>query len=243
LRGAVQEQRMADLPKDRLESAPPFTSCGVDYFGPFLVKQATWEAWECQIRTVRNVLSSLLQDNGAQLDDESLRTLMCEAEAIVNSRPLTVDQLTDPESSGPLTPNHLLTMKSRVLLAPPGSFQSADLYCTRRWRRVQHLVNEFWSRWRKEYLVSLQQRQKWIYSRRNLQVDDIVIIKDDNAARNCWQLARVSATYPSLDGLVRKVQVALADSCCLDKDGKRSAPLRYLERPVKKLVLLMRAED
>jgi len=107
---------------------------------------------------------------------------------------------------------------------------------------VQHLVNEFWSRWRKEYLVSLQQRQKWTYSRRNLRVDDIVIVKDDNAARNCWQLARVSATYPSLDGLVRKVQVALADSC-LDKHGKRSAPLRYLERPVQKLVLLMRAED
>ncbi|KAK3743468.1 hypothetical protein QZH41_003291 [Actinostola sp. cb2023] len=334
LRGAVQEQRMADLPKDRLESAPPFTSCGVDYFGPFLVKVGRKEvkrygvlftcmasraihleiansldtdspinayrrfvsrrgpirqlrsdqgtnfvgarrqlkealaemdqdsvktellkdncdwiefkmnvpsashmggAWERQIRTVRNVLSSLLQDNGAQLDDESLRTLMCEAEGIVNSRPLTVDQLTDPESSGPLTPNHLLTMKSRVLLAPPGSFQSADLYCTRRWRRVQDLVNEFWSRWRKEYLVSLQQRQKWTYSRRNLRVDDIVIIKDDNAVRNCWQLARVSATYPSLDGRVRKVQVALADSC-LDKDGKSSAPLRYLERPVQKRI-------
>ena len=46
--------------------------------------------WERQIRTVRNVLASLLQDNGQQLDDESLRTLMCEAEAIVNSHPLTV---------------------------------------------------------------------------------------------------------------------------------------------------------
>ena len=55
--------------------------------------------WERQIRTVRNVLASLLQDNGQQLDDESLRTLMCEAEAIVNSRPLTVTQLTDPDSA------------------------------------------------------------------------------------------------------------------------------------------------
>lgn len=339
LRGALQEQRMADLPKDRLESAPPFTSCGVDYFGPFTVKIGRKEvkrygvlftcmasraihlevansldtasfinayrrfvsrrgpirqlrsdqgtnfvgarrelrealaemkqdviktkllkdncdwvefkmnvpsashmggAWERQIRTVRNVLSSLLQSNAAQLDDESLRTFMCEAEAIVNCRPLTVDQLADPQSPGALTPNHLLTMKSRVLLAPPGSFQSADLYCTRRWRRVQHLANEFWCRWRKEYLVSLQQRQKWTHPRRNLQVDDVVIIKDKDTPRNNWQLARVSTTYPSSDGLVRKVQVALADSC-LDKDGKRRAPLRYLERPVQKLVLLMRA--
>ena len=46
--------------------------------------------WEQQIRSARNVLSSLLQKNGMQLDDESRRILMCEAEAIVNSRPLTV---------------------------------------------------------------------------------------------------------------------------------------------------------
>ena len=32
LPGAVQEQRMSDLPEDRLETAPPFTDCAVDYF-------------------------------------------------------------------------------------------------------------------------------------------------------------------------------------------------------------------
>ena len=89
--------------------------------------------WERQIRYVRNVLSSSLQDNGKQLDDESLRTLMCEAKPIVNSRPLTVNQLADPDSLSPLTPNHLLMMKSKVVLAPPGSFQPADVYCRKRW--------------------------------------------------------------------------------------------------------------
>ena len=39
LRGPVIEQRMADLPEDRLESAPPFTYCAADYFGPFMVKE------------------------------------------------------------------------------------------------------------------------------------------------------------------------------------------------------------
>lgn len=43
---------------------------------------------ERQIRTVRNVLSTLIRDQGTQLDDESLRTLMSEAAVIVNSRPL-----------------------------------------------------------------------------------------------------------------------------------------------------------
>ena len=40
LRGAVQEQRMSE---DRLETAPPFTYCAVDYFGPFIVKDGRKE--------------------------------------------------------------------------------------------------------------------------------------------------------------------------------------------------------
>ena len=30
---------MADLPKERLSPAPPFKYCGVDYFGPFFIKE------------------------------------------------------------------------------------------------------------------------------------------------------------------------------------------------------------
>ena len=147
-----------------------------------------------------------------------------------------------PDSPEPLTPNHLLTMKSKILLPPPGNFQPADVYARKRWRRVQHLTNEFWSRWRKEFLLRLQERQKWTRPRRNLNVDDVVIVKDVNTPRNAWQLARVSTVYPSDDGQVRKVQVALADSC-LDSKGRRTGPMRYLERPIQKLVLLVPTDN
>lgn len=194
--------------------------------------------WERQIRTVRGVMSALLEKNGSQLDDEALRTFLCEVEAIINSRPLTVDNLNDPDSLNPLTPNHLLTMKSKVILPPPGMFQSPDLYSRKRWRRIQHLANEFWSRWRKEFLLTLQQRQKWNYPRRDLAINDVVIVKDDNLPRNCWQLARVSRTDVAKDGHVRTVQVVLGDPA-LTADGRRTRPLRYLERPVQKLILLL----
>ena len=131
-------------------------------------------------------------------------------------------------------------MKSKVVLAPPGAFQPADMYCRKCWRRVQHLANEFWTRWRKEFLLSLQQRQKWSRPRRDLIVGDVVIVKDESLPRSAWQLARVSVVYPSSDGHVRKVQVALADSF-LDNKGKRIRTVRYLERPVQKLVLLLPA--
>jgi len=97
--------------------------------------------WERQIRSARNVLCALQHGSGQQLDDESLQTFMCEAEAIVNSRPLTTDGLATPFSPEPLIPSHLLTMKSNVLLPPSGDFKLADLYCRKRWRRVQHLTN------------------------------------------------------------------------------------------------------
>ena len=327
---------MSNLPEDRLKCCAPFTYCGVDYFGPFMIKgrkelkrygvlitcmssraihletatiletdvfinalrrflsrrgpvrqlrsdqgtnfvgarrelrealeemdhskikeellksQCDWidfkmnvpaashmgGVWERQIKTVRAVLSSILVSNATQLDDESLRTLMCEAESIVNSRPLTVNQLTDPDSPEPLTPNHLVTMKSKVLLPPPGLFERADVYSRKRWRRVQHLANEFWTRWRKEFLLSLQQRQKWTRPQRNLCIGDIVMMKEDNVPRNKWDLSCVSSVYPSDDGRVRKVQLAVADRS-LDNEGKRINPVRYLDRPVQKLVLLV----
>ena len=85
--------------------------------------------WERQIRSVRSVMNALIKQHGHRLDDESLRTFICESEAIVNSRPLTVETLNDPLSPLPLTPNALLTGKTKLVLPPPGTFQNEDVYC------------------------------------------------------------------------------------------------------------------
>ncbi|XP_047483301.1 uncharacterized protein LOC125035146 [Penaeus chinensis] len=337
LRGTFQEQKMSDLPPERLEPAPPFTYCGIDYFGPFFVKEGRKEVkrygvlftcmasraihletantletdsflsaykrfigrrgpvrqlrsdqgtnfvgaknelqqclqemdqeklkgellkencdwitfemniphashmggvWERQIRTVRNILTALLYHHGRQLDDESLRTFMVEAETIVNSRPLTVDNISSPYSLEPLTPNHLLTMKTKVVLPPPGTFQSSDQYSRKRWRRVQYLANEFWNRWRKEYAQSLQCRNKWPSVMKNVKVNDIVIVKEQNLPRNSWKLGCVSDVMPSKDGLVRKARITMADSS-LDAFGRRTKAAVNLERPIHKLILLV----
>ena len=92
---------------------------------------------------------------------ESLLTLMTEVEGILNSGPLTVEMMNGSSSFQPLAAANILTMKSKVVMPPPAKFPRPDLYCRRRWGRVQHTANEFWSRWRKKYLQSLQERQKW----------------------------------------------------------------------------------
>ena len=43
LRGRLQQQKMADLPKEKKSEEPPFTYCGVDLFGSFLVKDGQKE--------------------------------------------------------------------------------------------------------------------------------------------------------------------------------------------------------
>ena len=177
--------------------------------------------WERQIRTIRSVLPVLLERNGSQLYDKALRTFMCEAEAVVNSRPLITDNMTSSVSPEALTPNHLLTMKTKIILPPLGVFQDADKYSRKQWRHVPHLTNEFWTCWRKEFLHALQEWQKWVRPLRNMQIGDIVLVKDDNTPRNQWQLARVTEAQRGNDGLVRKVNLAVGDRH-LATSGKRT---------------------
>ena len=188
-------------------------------------------AWERQIRSVRNVLASLLTQHAAQLDDKTLRTFMVEVEAIVNCRPLTIETINSPQMPESLTANHLLTIKSKVILSPPGEFQRADLYSRKRWRRVQYPANKSWTRWRNDYLQSLQPRQKWVATQRNLQVDDVVVVMDDNSSRNCWKVVRVEETFPDDDGFVAKVRIKIADRK-LDNNGRPVRPVTSLCEPV-----------
>ena len=104
----------------------------------------------------------------------------------------TSDSGNDPGSFQPLSPANILTMK--LVMPPPGKFLRPDLYCRRRWRRAQHIANEFWSRWKKGYLQSLQERQKWNARRRNFVIGEIVLLKTMDVSRNKWPMARVTAT-------------------------------------------------
>ena len=196
--------------------------------------------WERQIRTIRSVLKATIDLCPGRLDDSSLRTLFYEAMAIVNSRPLSPVNISDPCAEPPITPNHLITMKGAIPPAPPGEFITKDLYARKRWRRVQYLLNQFWSKWRKEYLLNINKRQKWNIKRRNVMIGDVVII-NDNSPRMEWPIGIVTEANPDNDGLVRKVKLSLATNE-LDKNGKRIRKTTVLERPIQKIVVLLEAK-
>ncbi|XP_070581564.1 uncharacterized protein [Ptychodera flava] len=162
-----------------------------------------------------------------QYTHDLLTTLMAEASAIVNSRPITTvsSDANDPQA---LTPNMLLTMKTQSPTPPPGSFVQQDIYSRKRWRRVQYLADQFWIRWRKEYLQSRQPRPKWNKSTINVKEGDVVLLREKEYARNSWPLARIVKVYPSDDNKVRKVDVMIY------KDGEHRTYLR----PISELVLI-----
>ena len=165
---------------------------------------------------------------------------MCEAENIINGRPLTYDAINDPFLE-PLTPNHfLLTTKSKVLLPPPGNFVENDKFSKKSWRRVQYLLEQFWRRWQREYLQSIQPRQKWLTLRENIETDDICLIKDYTLPRNHWSLGRVVEVMVDDLGLTRKVKLILPSQ--LNGRGERMGPIKTLERPIHNLVLIVKAE-
>jgi len=164
--------------------------------------------------------------------------------SIINCRPLTVQNINDPNGPEPLTPNHFLTMKTKVIMPPPGSFVKEDVYARKRWRKTQYLLNEFWTRWRKEYILLQQMRTKWTKESPNLKIGDVVIIRDDDLpnTRGQWTLGKVTETIVDKDDLVRRVKLMIATSK-LDKLGKRADALTILERPIHKLTVTLLVES
>ena len=184
--------------------------------------------WERMIGSARRILEGILIQHSTRLNDESLLTMFAETTAILNSRPLTAIIENDYELE-PLTPNHLIMMKSKVVTTPLTlTSDPADLYAINRWKRVQHLADLFWTRWKREILQLHHSRAKWNTVRKNIEVDDIVLIVDESCHRSHWKLARVVKTKTSSDGLVRSVTVMLPNRSKLD-------------RPIQKLVYLMKS--
>ena len=91
-------------------------------------------------------------------------------------------------------------------------------------------------RWRKEYLINLNSRQKWFQPKRNLKIGDIVIVQEE-VPRNEWPLGKITDTSTDQQGLVRSVKIKLGSRNPQKKGNDTNSHI--IERPVQKVVLLL----
>ena len=59
----------------------------------------------------------------------------------------------------------------------------------------------------KEFLPLLQTRQKWFLTKRNLSVNNVVLVVDKGWPRGAWLLGRVIKTFPDANDLILSSRV------------------------------------
>ena len=165
---------------------------------------------------------------------DELVTLVTETEAVLNSRLLTYVSTEDLEE--PLTPSHLIC-GYRILSLPDVPFNEDDedygvsvSDLTRRARHLKKTLDKFWRRWKREYLLELQEHHR---SSKSAGVDahpirkgDLVTIYDDSHPHGLWRLGMVRELIDSSDGDVR--------GACVRVISKTGRPV-LLRRPVQHL--------
>ncbi|XP_060842552.1 uncharacterized protein LOC132922848 [Rhopalosiphum padi] len=176
--------------------------------------------WEAAIKSTKLHLKKVVGNQVYTL--EELMTLITRIEGVLNSRPL-VAMSTDPNDLSVLTPGHFL-IGQPILAIPEHDISDIPQNHLKRWQLVRQALQSFWKRWSREYLHTLQSRQKWFHQNPSLGVGDVVVINSPSRPPLMWQLGRVIDVHPGADQVVRVATIKTAEG--------------ILKRPVVKLVKL-----
>lgn len=176
--------------------------------------------WEAAVKSMKHHLRRVMADHVYTF--EELYTLLVRIEACLNSRPLRA--LTDdPKDCVALTPAHFLIGEPTVRMLDE-DIREVPANRVKRWQLIQRMEQLFWETWQADYIQGLQRRNKWRTERPNLQVDQLVLIREENLPPTQWRMGRVSKIHPGKDGLVRSATIRTATT--------------ELKRPLAKLCIL-----
>ena len=95
-------------------------------------------------------------------------------------------------------------------LAPDCDLSDIKSNYLSRWHLIQKIFQNFWVQWKTDYLNQLQIRKKWQTQKPELNVNDLVMIKDETLPATKWALGRVVEKHPGTDGLTRVVSIKTA---------------------------------
>eukprot|EP00731_Ephydatia_muelleri_P022433 Em0015g16a len=149
----------------------------------------------------------------AVLTQVELLTTITEVEAILNSRPISYISTEDIEE--PLTPSHLIIGR-RICNLPDITESSDDAdfnpklsteQLSQRARYLKTVLDNFWRRWRIEYLLELRETHRYANTRvaqnKVIAVGDIVLVYESSLPSTFWRLAKVEKLIKGTDGEIR----------------------------------------
>ncbi len=96
------------------------------------------------------------------LSFEELNTVIIDAEAILNSRPIIPLDATESDKTTSLTAEHFLIGRPLKAPSPVHGDSSTDISHLRHWNLVWRLSNDLWLAWKSRYLQALHARTKWL---------------------------------------------------------------------------------
>lgn len=175
--------------------------------------------WEAGVKSFK---THLKKSSTTKHAFEEFSTLLARIKGCLNSRPLSPSS-DDSQDLNPLTPGHFLIGSPLLTPAEP-DLSGGNITFANRWQKLRIHHHIFCRRWKDEYLKELHKRYKWKYPQREVEVDDLVVIKHDNLPPNEWFLGRVVNTYPGTDGRVRVVELRTSTG--------------NLTRPITKVIVL-----
>ena len=138
----------------------------------FNLPKAPWWGgiFERLIRSTKHCLRKVIGQ--AKFSYDELLAAIVEVEAVINSRPLSYVSMEDLDE--PLTPSHLLTGQRNLslpdhLCRDPGQevIDVEPSTLTKRARYLNNTVNQFWKRWRKDYLLELRESHQYHHGHTN----------------------------------------------------------------------------
>lgn len=196
---------------------------------------------EAMIKVTKKQLNDVIKSR--TLTKGELDTLFSDVMFIVNSRPLMKSAGDDTLSGNPITPLHLLG--GRATLNVPSLEFDGRASLTKRLRFLEEIKDEFWRKWFSQVFPNLVPCYKWRTKHRDVQIGDIVLVKDANLLRNEYRLARVGDVITGDDGHVRRVKLLykiLDDGRTLPAEAAedlKKAKFQETERSVQNIVVIV----
>ncbi|GFX09096.1 integrase catalytic domain-containing protein [Trichonephila clavipes] len=141
------------------------------------------------------VLSPLKPVAGSSnLTLEEFITLLAEIEAVLNSRPLSPLLSDFDDDFETLSPGHFLIGRPVTAIVEPELINVKENRLTR-WQRVNWLSQQIWKFRKRNYLNNLQERSKWRFSKNNVEIGILVLIKNESLPGTKWLTGRILEVF------------------------------------------------